>query len=173
MLKRTVAIAFVCLLVPCWGEEPVAPPDAKPITLPTLEKRDSPAVLLKKNTDGTLLVSLKPQVYLDELGCVMVSDAEGNTFSQMHYMIAFSLEKIRYRTLWGTSPGGGPPVKLDPQTEYQCLIETPLPAKEREDVACSILKIWQDGKLIYERKEVKRGVAGPTDVSPEKKTSTK
>jgi hypothetical protein len=152
-MKLIVSIVFACFCAPCWGEEPVSEPEAKIRAIPTLEKQESPATLLKKNPDGTLLVSLRPQVYLDELGCVMVSDGNGNTFPRMHHVIAFSLEKIRYWTIWGTSPGGGPPVKLDPKTDYKCLIKTSNPIPEGVDLPCSILKIWDGGNLIFERKE--------------------
>jgi len=126
-----------------------------------VEKQESPATLLEKNSDGTLLVSLKPQVYLDELGCVMVSDGKGHTFSQKHHIIAFSLEKTRYWAIWGKSPGGGPPLKLDPKADYKCLIKPLDSNQENADQPYSILKIWDGSNLIYESKEKALQAATP------------
>jgi hypothetical protein len=154
-MKLVIPVVSACLFVPCWSDEPLSNPSAKPAATPTLEKQESPATLLEKNSDGTLLVSLKPQVYLDELGCVMGSDGKGNTFSQMHHIISFSLEKTRYWTIWGKSPGGGPPVKLDSKKDYKCLIKISNPNQGNVDSGCSILKIWDGSNLIYEQKEMR------------------
>jgi hypothetical protein len=152
-MKPAIPIVVACFGLPCWAEEPVSAPIAAPPAITIQKRQDSPAALLEKKPDGKLLVSLRPQVYLDPLGCVMVSDGQGNTFSQMHYVIAFSLEKTRYWTIWGTSPGGGPPVKLDSKKDYKCLIKVSNPSQDGVDIPCSILKIWDGAVLIYERKE--------------------
>jgi len=151
-MKTILLTVLVCLAVPCWGEEPAASPSDTSTENPIFQKRDSPTTLIERNQDGTLLVSLKPQVYLDELGCIMVADEQGNTFSQMHYIIAFSLQEVRYWTIWGTSPGGGPPVKLDSRVAYKCLIRPLASDQNGEDVPFSILKIWNGSELVYEQK---------------------
>ncbi len=83
----------------------------------------------------------------------MMMDQDGRTFSQMSHMIAFSLKDIRYYTIWGTSPGGGSPVKLDPTIDYKCLIKPEKPKEAKASVSFSILKIWKSEELLYERKE--------------------
>ncbi|MEK7951938.1 hypothetical protein WKV53_15590 [Luteolibacter sp. Y139] len=63
------------------------------------------------------------------------------------------MDKTRYWTIWGISPGSGPPVKLDPATDYKCLIKTSNPPQEGAATPFSILKIWEGDKLIFECKE--------------------
>lgn len=168
-MKRAILAALFCF-VPCPGEGQTSDPDDASREIPAFEKRDSPASLLKRNPDGTLLVTMKPQVYFDELGCVMVSDRQGNTFSRIHHMIAFSLEEIRYWTIWGSSPGGGPPVKLDPKKDYKCLVKVLGSKQDQADRPCLILKIWEGDKVIYESAgNAEQGGAGQPATAPESK----
>jgi len=152
-MKLAASLLLTCLLSICWAEEPISDPSAKPPLIPNWKKQDSPVTLLKENPDRTLLVSLRPQIYLDELGCTIVADQHGHTFSQMHHMIAFSHKDVRYYTIWGTSPGAGPPVKLDPTIDYKLLIKPGKLEKNETSISFSILKIWNGEKLIYESKE--------------------
>ncbi len=152
-MKLAVSIVFACFLSLCWAEEPASDPKAKPPSIPLFEKKDSPVTLLKENPDGTLLITLRPQIYFDELGCTIVVDQDGNTFSQMYHMIAFSLKDIRYHTIWGVMLGSGPPVKLDPTIDYKCLIKTEEPKEKEVSSSFSILKIWEGEKLVYEQKQ--------------------
>jgi hypothetical protein len=158
MKRATQLLALMCCWVPCLGEERKPDPGSIPREIPTFDKQDSPATLLKENADGTFLVTLTPHVYFDELGCTMVSDERGNTFSKVYFIIAFTLDKSRYWTIWGSRPGESPPVKLDPKKEYKCLVKPLDSTKGEANRPCSIMKIWDGEKLLFERTE--KGNAG-------------
>ena len=143
------------------------PVGAKELTkgLPLGSHTNSPASLLMKNHDGTLLIKIKPHVYMDELGCTMVMDGDGNTFSQLYHVIAFSIETKQYYTIWGVRFGKGPPINLDQEKEYRFLVKPYRQADFKdESVPCQIIKIWDGDRVLFEKQQK----AQPTD-TPDKK----
>ena len=131
-----------------------AKPKAPETTLPLLSRTISPASLLKRNPDGSLLMAITPHVYMDELGCTIVMDEQGNGFSQMYYVIAFSLEGRDYYTIWGVEPGKGPPISLDRSREYTFLVKPYRRAEsEDESVPCEVLEVWDQDELLYRKSE--------------------
>ena len=168
-MKRAIRTVLVCFALPCCGEAPDRDPGSEIRAMPNFERRDSPVTLLKQFPDGTLLVSLRPKIYLDESGCIMVSDGAGSTFSIAHYVIAFSLKKTRYWTILGTNLGEGPPVRLDSEKEYRCLIKISGADEGKADRLFSILEIWDGVDLIYERKYQAVEQDGADQPAPESK----
>ena len=66
--------------------------------LPLSSHTSSPVSLLKREGNGTLLIKIKPHVYMDEMGCTMMSDDMGNTFSQM-YQVAVPSYRQKFHLL--------------------------------------------------------------------------
>lgn len=123
--------------------------------LPYESPINSPASLLKKNADGSMLVKIKPHVYTNEMGCTIVMDEMGNTFAQLHYVIDFYIEAKYYYTIWGVLFGERPPINLNREKEYRFLVR---PYREEdfkdESVPCEIIKIWDGEGVIFEIEEV-------------------
>ena len=123
----------------------------KPLRSPTR----SPVSLLKKNSDGSLLIKIKPQVYMSEMGCEIVMDVMGNQFAQMHYVIDFYIQEKYYYTIWGLLFGRRPPIYLGREKEYRFLIK---PDSEKdltgESIYFEIIKIWDGGRVVFEQDEV-------------------
>jgi hypothetical protein len=114
----------------------------------------SPASLLKRNADGTLLIAIKPRVFMDELGCTIATDEQGNDFSVMYHVIAFTLEGQRHYTIWGADPGERSPVALDPSTEYTFLVKPYREVDDKEEsVRLEVLEVRHQGKLLFRKKQ--------------------
>ena len=134
--------------------------------VPLFSHTNSPATLLKRNADGALLIEIQPHVYMDPLGCTMMSDDQGNTFSQMYHVIAFSLEDRHYYTIWGARFGKGPPITLRRKKAYRFLVKPYRHADFKdESVPCQIIKIWDGDKVLFEKPQKQK--AQPAD-APDK-----
>jgi len=137
-------------------------PDKVAEELPLASHTSSPASLVKENADGTLLIKIKPHVYMSEMGCTMVSNEQGDTFSQLYYVIAFSIQAKQYYTVWGVHFGKGPPLKLDREKEYRFHVKPYRKADFKdESVPCAIIKIWEGDDVVFEKQEKER--TQPTD----------
>ena len=129
---------------------------------PPASRTTSPASLLEKNADGALLIKMKPQVYTSEMGCTMMVDDSGNTFSQLYYVISFSVQQKQYYTIWGVRFGKGPPLTFDSEREYRFLVKPYREADSKdESVPCEIIKVWDGGDVVFEKEEKKE--AQPRD----------
>lgn len=140
------------------SSQPLLPPDKLADRLPLDSHPNSPASLLKKNTDGTLLIKIKPRVYTSEMGCTMVSDEWGNTFSQLYDVIAFSIQSKHYYTIWGVRYGKGPALTFDREKEYRFLVKPYREAEFKNEIAhCEIIKAWDtDNNVVFEKQGKKK-----------------
>jgi hypothetical protein len=104
----------------------------------------SPAAVLRRNDDGTLLISATPRFHFSELGCVMVMDENGNSFPNEYELLRFAIQDTFYTTVWssGTSP---PPVALDHTEEYEFLVRL------EPQGLCEVLKVLKNGAVLYSR----------------------
>lgn len=110
---------------------------------------NSPATLIERYGDGTLLIMIEPKIYMSDLGCTMIETEFGST-SQIYYCMQFEIEKQKYWTIWGVQHGTRPPIHFEDDTNYRFLIQAAKPP------AFSVLKVWLGDKLLYETKEDKK-----------------
>jgi hypothetical protein len=141
----------------------VRPKESKAVG-PPLSRTISPASLLKRNADGSLLIAIKPHVYARLNAHDLVVDEQGHESSEVHLVIAFSIEDRDYHTIWGVESGKAPPAALDPSKEYTFLVK---PYREVEDkrvsIPCAVLEVRDHDKLLYRKKEATQPTNPPDE----------
>jgi hypothetical protein len=151
-MRLLIHIPLAAILAAACADKPEADTIAAADSLPPGSYTKSPASLIKKNDDGTSLIKIRPHVYMSEMGCTMMQDDMGNTFSQLYHVISFSLGEANYYAIWGVRFGKGPPLQLNRHREYRFLVRPfRAPDFKDESAPCEIIKIWDRGRLVFEK----------------------
>ena len=116
--------------------------------------RDSPAELIERNADGSMLISIQPKPYLTEWGCTTVTDGE-REWAEQYTVISFSLDKHSYHVMANDHRGfpflTTAATKAAAGRPFRFLVKPiSLPVDIKEAGLCVLLVAWDpQRKLVF------------------------
>jgi hypothetical protein len=114
---------------------------------------NSTVKILKKNLDGTVLILAKPRFWQSELGCMMLMNQRGNTFSNVFTLVTFAIDGVSFDSIWSSRLSAAP-FELSPEKTYQILLQ--LEDRNEYGKWAHILKMWDGQKLLLDRTKNKK-----------------
>ena len=111
----------------------------------------SPAELLARNDDGTLLLKIRPRPHASYGESETIERAEDEG---VYYSLSFRIEDVSHAAGW-TVPSESPfPPWLNSEKEFRYLVRPWRKSAERNlTIFCTVLTVWEGDKLILDHVE--------------------
>jgi hypothetical protein len=103
--------------------------------------------VVQRNLDGSVLVRVqtKPRFRVSSLGCTMLRDEGGRTFSNIYTLLVLDVQGKSCATVW-SSLTFRPAVQLPLDREYRFLLRL----SPKDEGRCDVLKIWDGDVLLVD-----------------------